>query len=80
MNLTLFLLQEVAVDYGPFAAIGAGLAAIGAGIAVGLVGGSTVESIARQPEMQGKLISTEIILIAFAEAVAIFAIVLALII
>jgi len=54
MNLTLFLLQEVAVDYGPFAAIGAGLAAIGAGIAVGLVGGSTVESIARQPEMQGK--------------------------
>jgi len=53
MNLTLLLLQEVAVDYGPFAAIGAGLAAIGAGIAVGLVGGSTVESIARQPEMQG---------------------------
>ena len=73
MNLTLFLLQEVAVDYGPFAAIGAG-------IAVGLVGGSTVESIARQPEMQGKLISTAIILIAFAEAVALFAIVLALII
>ncbi|MBC8455552.1 MAG: ATP synthase F0 subunit C [Flavobacteriaceae bacterium] len=78
MNLVLFLLQEV--DYGPFAAIGAGLAAIGAGIAVGLVGGSTVESIARQPEMQGKLISTAIILIAFAEAVALFAIVLALII
>ena len=71
MNLVLFLLQEV--DYGPFAAIGAG-------IAVGLVGGSTVESIARQPEMQGKLISTAIILIAFAEAVALFAIVLALII
>ena len=78
MNLVLFLLQ--APDYGPFAAIGAGLAAIGAGIAVGLVGGSTVESIARQPEMQGKLISTAIILIAFAEAVALFAIVLALII
>ena len=79
MNLVLFLLQEAAVDYGAFAAIGAGLAAIGAGIGIGLIGGSTVESIARQPEMQGKLMSSAIILIAFVEAVALFAIVLALI-
>ena len=77
MNLVLFLLQEV--DYGPFAAIGAGLAAIGAGIGIGLIGGSAIESIARQPEMQGKLMSSAIILIAFVEAVALFAIVLALI-
>ena len=79
MNLILFLLQEAAVDYGAFAAIGAGLAAIGAGIGIGIIGGSTVESIARQPEMQGKLMSSAIILIAFVEAVALFAIVLALI-
>ncbi|MEO2056100.1 MAG: ATP synthase F0 subunit C [Flavobacteriaceae bacterium] len=79
MNLVLFLLQEAAVDYGAFAAIGAGLAAIGAGIGIGLIGGSAVESIARQPEMQGKLMSSAIILIAFVEAVALFAIVLALI-
>jgi|TARA_B100000809_G_scaffold106135_1_gene104612 F-type H+-transporting ATPase subunit c len=79
MNLVLFLLQEAAVDYGAFAAIGAGLAAIGAGIGIGIIGGSTVESIARQPEMQGKLMSSAIILIAFVEAVALFAIVLALI-
>jgi F-type H+-transporting ATPase subunit c len=79
MNLVLFLLQEAAVDYGAFAAIGAGLAAVGAGIGIGLIGGSTVESIARQPEMQGKLMSSAIILIAFVEAVALFAIVLALI-
>ncbi|HIG90170.1 MAG TPA: ATP synthase F0 subunit C [Flavobacteriaceae bacterium] len=79
MNLVLFLLQEAAVDYGAFAAIGAGLAAIGAGIGIGHIGGSTVESIARQPEMQGKLMSSAIILIAFVEAVALFAIVLALI-
>ena len=78
MNLVLFLLQEAAVDYGAFAAIGAGLAAVGAGIGIGLIGGSTVESIARQPEMQGKLMSSAIILIAFVEAVALFAIVLAL--
>jgi F-type H+-transporting ATPase subunit c len=79
MNLVLFLLQEATVDYGAFAAIGAGLAAIGAGIGIGIIGGSTVESIARQPEMQGKLMSSAIILIAFVEAVALFAIVLALI-
>jgi F-type H+-transporting ATPase subunit c len=79
MNLVLFLLQEAAVDYGAFAAIGAGLAAIGAGIGIGLIGGSAIESIARQPEMQGKLMSSAIILIAFVEAVALFAIVLALI-
>ena len=79
MNLVLFLLQEAAVDYGAFAAIGAGLAAVGAGIGIGLIGGSTVESIARQPEMQGKLMSSAIILIAFVEAVALFAIVIALI-
>ena len=79
MNLVLFLLQEAAVDYGAFAAIGAGLAAIGAGIGIGHIGGSAVESIARQPEMQGKLMSSAIILIAFVEAVALFAIVLALI-
>ena len=79
MNLVLFLLQEAAVDYGAFAAIGAVLAAIGAGIGIGHIGGAAVESIARQPEMQGKLMSSAIILIAFVEAVALFAIVLALI-
>ena len=42
MNLVLFLLQEAAVDYGAFAAIGAGLAAIGAGIGIGHFGGAAV--------------------------------------
>ena len=56
---------------------GVGLAT--AGIGIGIIGGSTVESIARQPEMQGKLMSSAIILIAFVEAVGLFAIVLALI-
>ncbi|MEY4897030.1 MAG: synthase subunit c, partial [Bacteroidota bacterium] len=32
------------------AAIGAGLAAIGAGLGIGRIGGSAMESIARQPE------------------------------
>ena len=34
------------------AAIGAGLAAIGAGIGIGRIGGSALESMARQPNIQ----------------------------
>ena len=35
--------------------IGAGLAAIGAGIGVGLIGAKAMEAMARQPEMVGEL-------------------------
>ena len=70
MNLVLFLLQEV--DYGPFAAIGAG-------IGIGGIGGSAMDAMARQPEMQGKILVNAIILIAFIEAVALFGIVVSLI-
>jgi len=68
-----------AVSYVPFAAIGAGLAAIGAGIGIGKIGGSAMDAIARQPEMQGKIQSSAIVLIAFVEAVALFAVVVSLI-
>jgi F-type H+-transporting ATPase subunit c len=79
--MSLALLQETAaaVSYVPFAAIGAGLAAIGAGIGIGKIGGSAMEAIARQPEMQGKIQSSAIVLIAFVEAVALFAVVVSLI-
>ncbi len=79
--MSLALLQEAAsaVSYVPFAAIGAGLAAIGAGIGIGKIGGSAMEAIARQPEMQGKIQSSAIVLIAFVEAVALFAVVVSLI-
>jgi F-type H+-transporting ATPase subunit c len=71
-------LVEVA-SYVPFAAIGAGLAAIGAGIGIGKIGGSAMDAIARHPEMQGKIQSSAIVLIAFVEAVALFAVVVSLI-
>ena len=61
------------------AGIGAGLAAIGAGIGIGKIGGSAMEAMARQPEMQGKLQGSAIVLIAFVEAVALFAVVVSLI-
>ncbi len=61
------------------AAIGAGLSAIGAGIGIGMIGGKALEAMARQPEMQGKLQGSAIVLIAFVEAVALFAVVVSLI-
>jgi F-type H+-transporting ATPase subunit c len=75
---SLALIQDV-VSYAPFAAIGAGLAAIGAGIGIGRIGGSAMDAIARQPEMQGKIQASAIVLLAFVEAVALFAVVVALI-
>lgn len=50
--------------------IGYGLSAIGAGIGVGIVVGKTIESVARQPELQGRLQVLMFIGIAFTEALA----------
>ena len=61
--------------YGP---IGAGLAAIGAGIGVGQIGGKAVEAIARQPEAISKIQTNMIIAAALVEGVALFAVVVAL--
>ena len=63
---------------GSIAAIGAGLAAIGAGIGIGKIGGSALESMARQPELSGKIQTTMIIAAALVEAVSLFAVVVAL--
>ena len=47
-----------------------GLAAIGPAIGVGIVVGKTIESVARQPELQGRLTTLMYIGIAFTEALA----------
>jgi F-type H+-transporting ATPase subunit c len=74
--MSLALLQEAAtLDLGSIAAIGAGLAAIGAGVGIGKIGGQAMEAMARQPEMHGKIQSSALILAAFVEAVALFAVV-----
>jgi len=62
------------------AGIGAGLAAIGAGIGIGKIGGSAMEAIARQPEAHSKIQSTMIIAAALVEGAALFAIVVAMIV
>jgi F-type H+-transporting ATPase subunit c len=66
------------MDFGAFAAIGAGLAAIGAGIGIGKIGGSAMEAIARQPEATSKIQTNMIIAAALVEGVALFAVVVAL--
>jgi len=63
---------------GSVAAIGAGLAAIGAGIGIGQIRKGAVEGIARQPEAANEIRSNMIVAAAFVEAVALFAVVVAL--
>jgi F-type H+-transporting ATPase subunit c len=54
------------------AAIGAGLAAIGAGIGIGKIGGQAMDAMARQPEKMGDLRSSMIVAAALVEGVALF--------
>ena len=62
----------------PYGPIGAGFAAIGAGIGIGQIGGKAVEAIARQPEAVGKIQTNMIIAAALVEGVALFAVVVAM--
>ncbi|HEY1410105.1 MAG TPA: ATP synthase F0 subunit C [Promineifilum sp.] len=64
-------------------AMGAGLAmagAIGAGAGIGILVGGAVQGMARNPDAGGAIQTNMILGIAFAEAVAIYALVVALII
>lgn len=60
--------------YGNIAAINFGLGAIGSGVGIGVVVGKTIESIARQPEMSGRLQGLMWIGIAFCEQFALIGI------
>lgn len=63
------LLADVAVAKAG-AVIGAGIAALGAGVGIGRIGGSALESIARQPEAKGDIASNMILAAALVEGVA----------
>ena len=64
MLLTILLQVAAELSLGKLgAALGAGLAAIGAGIGIGKIGGSAMEAIARQPEASND-IRTNMIIIA----------------
>ena len=90
--MILALLQDVATVAGNYgagyagawglmgAAIGAGLAVIGAGLGIGRIGGQATEAMARQPAAAGDIRGTAIVLSAFIEGAALFAIVVTLLI
>ncbi|MEI6729327.1 MAG: ATP synthase F0 subunit C [bacterium] len=59
-------------------AIGAGT--IGPGIGIGLIGSAGVQAIGRNPQAENKIRASAILFIAFAEALAIFALVVGFII
>ncbi|MGA1582255.1 MAG: ATP synthase F0 subunit C [Saprospiraceae bacterium] len=59
-------------------AIGAGIAALGAGVGIGLIGSKAMEAIARQPEAVNDIRSNMILAAALVEGAALFAIVVGL--
>ena len=63
--------------YGSIAALGMGLAVIGAGIGIGNIGAKAMEAIARQPEAVGDIRSNMILMAALVEGAALIAIVVA---
>ena len=64
--------SNIGIGYG-VAALGAGVAALGAGIGIGRIGGSALESIARQPEAINDIRSNMILAAALVEGAAFFA-------
>ena len=74
--LSLLLAADALAKLG--AAIGASLAAIGAGIGIGRIGGQAMDAMARQPEKMGDLRSSMIIAAALVDGVAFFAVIIAI--
>jgi F-type H+-transporting ATPase subunit c len=70
--MSLILLADMANAGG---AIGAGLAAIGAGIGIGQIGKGAVEAIARQPESLNDIRQNMILTAALVEGAALFGII-----
>lgn len=60
-------------------ALAIGIGALGPGIAIGNIGSKGLEAIGRNPEASDKIQTAMILAIAFAESVAIYALVIALI-
>jgi F-type H+-transporting ATPase subunit c len=80
MSTLLLAAQQAGELKAGLQSIGAGIvygaAAIGPGIGIGLVVGSAITAMARQPEMQGTIRTTMFLGIAFTEALALFGFVL----
>jgi F-type H+-transporting ATPase subunit c len=85
LNSTLLVVQEAmsadaAMNYLSLlgSGLGVGLTIIGAAIGIGMIGSSAVQGMARQPEASGNIQTSAIILAAFIEGAALFALVITL--
>jgi F-type H+-transporting ATPase subunit c len=69
-------------NFGAYAggAIGLGLAAIGGGAGIGLIGGRFLEALARQPEMKKDLLTMMILVASLVEGVVFLALVICLLV
>lgn len=62
------------------AALAIGLGAVGPGIGIGLIGASAMQALGRNPEARGPILTNMILALALAEAVAIYALIVAIMI
>lgn len=58
-------------------ALAIGIGAIGPGLGIGFIGAKAMEAIGRNPEAAGKILVPMLLVAAFAEAIAIYALVIA---
>ncbi|MCH8889309.1 ATP synthase F0 subunit C [Patescibacteria group bacterium] len=73
-------MEEVEAAKNIAMALAVGLGVIGPGLGIGILVGKALEAMGRNPEASGKIQATMFIGIAFTEALAIFALVVAFII
>ena len=60
------------------AGLAIGLGAIGPGIGIGILGYGAMQALGRNPEARGPILTNMILAIAFAEAIAIYALIVAI--
>jgi len=65
--------MDIHISGGIIIAIGA----LGPGIGIGLIGMKAMEALGRNPEASGKILPAMLLAMAFAEAIAIYALILA---
>ena len=72
--------MEISAEAAKLLAVGLsmGIGAIGPGIAIGMIGKGAMEALGRNPEARGPISTNMILAIAFAEAVAIYVLIIAI--
>ncbi len=59
--------------------LGTGLGMVGPALGIGLIGFSAMQGIARNPEASGKILTNMILVTAFAEAIGIYVLIVAMV-